>query len=362
MTSNTQPSASENASGKPPGNVTVTAPAQAPLADEQSLTEGDDTRPLALVRGEPLAEMPQDLYIPPDALEVILDTFEGPLDLLLYLIKRQNLDILNIPIAHITQQYMEYIRLMETMRLELAAEYLLMAAMLAEIKSRMLLPRVETDEDDEDDPRAELIRRLQEYEQFKEASEKLAELPRLERDLHELNAEAPVIERDMPLPDLTLKELLLAFKDVAQRNHAMQHHNISREVLTVRERMTQILSVIRIGEFCEFSTCFQPEEGRQGIVVTFLAILELCKESSIDIVQSAPYAPIYLKPRSGALADEPDIDETDVEFAASGEAQSADDDSFDSAQVSPQAATSGRQSDNHSEFSSDNTPGDGEEE
>lgn len=297
MTSTPQTSASDETPGK--------------LAQSGARAGGevvvDETgRPLALVRGEPFVELPQDLYIPPDALEVILETFEGPLDLLLYLIKRQNLDILNIPIAHITQQYMEYIGLMETMRLELAAEYLLMAAMLAEIKSRMLLPRVETDEEDEDDPRAELIRRLQEYEQFKEASEKLAELPRLDRDLYVLNAEAPPIERDMPLPDLTLKELLLAFKDVAQRNHSMQHHNISREVLTVRERMTQILSVIRIGEFCEFTTCFQPEDGRLGIVVTFLAILELCKESSIDIVQSAPYAPIYLKPRSSVMANEED--------------------------------------------------------
>ncbi len=269
---------------------------------------------VALVRGEPVLELPQDLYIPPDALEVILDTFEGPLDLLLYLIKRQNLDILNIPIAHITEQYMEYIRLMETLRLELAAEYLLMAAMLAEIKSRMLLPRVETDADDEDDPRAELIRRLQEYERFKEASENLSELPRVERDLHVLSAKAPVIDRDTPLPDITLRELLLAFKDVAMRNHAMQHHNISRETLSVRERMTQILSVLRIGEFCEFSTCFTPEEGRQGIVVTFLAILELCKESSIDIVQSAPYAPIYLKPRTSVLEEQVDHSHRDVEI------------------------------------------------
>jgi len=186
---------------------------------------------VAHVHGEPVLELPQDLYIPPDALEVILETFEGPLDLLLYLIKRQNLDILNIPIAQITQQYMEYIRLMETMRLELAAEYLVMAAMLAEIKSRMLLPRVESDVDDEDDPRAELIRRLQEYERFKEASEKLGEIPRMERDNFPVQVEAPVIERDMPLPDVSLRELLMAFKDVAMRNHAMQSHNISREAL-----------------------------------------------------------------------------------------------------------------------------------
>lgn len=303
-------------------SVQAESAATNPAADaEAALADTPNSAVLARVRGEPVVELPQDLYIPPDALEVILDTFEGPLDLLLYLIKRQNLDILNIPVAKITGQYMEYIRLMETLQLELAAEYLVMAAMLAEIKSRMLLPRVETDEQDENDPRAELIRRLQEYERYKQASEDLSELPRLERDNHVLQARAPTIERDMPLPDVTLRELLLAFKDVAMRNHAMQSHNISRETLSVRERMTQILSVLRIGEFCEFSTCFTPEEGRQGIVVTFLAILELCKESSIDIVQSAPYAPIYLKPRASVLENDGESgvpeSEGDTEFPAS---------------------------------------------
>ncbi|MBX2823304.1 MAG: segregation/condensation protein A [Gammaproteobacteria bacterium] len=260
------------------------------------------TDPIAVVQGEPVTQLPQDLYIPPDALEVILETFEGPLDLLLYLIKRQNLDILNIPIADITAQYMEYIALMETLRFELAAEYLLMAAMLAEIKSRMLLPRVVTGEDDEEDPRAELIRRLQEYEQFKEAALKLESLPRVERELHPTSpVEPPEIDRDVPLPDVTLKELLLALKDITLRSHANEHHHINREALSVRERMTHILGVLQIGEFCEFSTCFMPEEGRLGVVVTFLAILELCKESSIDIVQSAPFAPIYLKARTGSL-------------------------------------------------------------
>lgn len=269
---------------------------------------------LAIVEGNQLTELPRDLYIPPDALEVILETFEGPLDLLLYLIKRQNLDILNIPIAEITSQYMEYIGLMENMRLELAAEYLLMAAMLAEIKSRMLLPRVELDGEDENDPRAELIRRLQEYEQFKEGAENLEQLPRLERDIHEVSIKGPEIDRDMPLPDLTLKELLLAFKDVAMRSHANEHHNISREALSVRERMTNILAVLQLGEFLEFSTCFMPEEGRLGVVVTFLAILELCKESSIDIVQSAPFAPIYIKARSGSLeTDEAFVADPDIE-------------------------------------------------
>jgi len=310
--SNQSPQPSQDAAD-PHGSSTA-ANGSAVHAAQGAGEAGAEDNVVALVRGEPVLELPQDLYIPPDALEVILDTFEGPLDLLLYLIKRQNLDILNIPIAHITEQYMEYIRLMETLRLELAAEYLLMAAMLAEIKSRMLLPRVETDAEDEDDPRAELIRRLQEYERFKEASENLSELPRVERDLHVLSAKAPVIDRDTPLPDITLRELLLAFKDVAMRNHAMQHHNISRETLSVRERMTQILSVLRIGEFCEFSTCFTPEEGRQGIVVTFLAILELCKESSIDIVQSAPYAPIYLKPRTSVLEEQVDHSHSELEI------------------------------------------------
>lgn len=255
--------------------------------------------PLAVVGGEPIVELPQDLYIPPDALEIFLDTFEGPLDLLLYLIKKQNLDILDIPIADITKQYMQYIALMETMRFELAAEYLLMAAMLAEIKSRMLLPRVEEDADDEDDPRAELIRRLQEYERIKEGAESLDILPRMLRENFPLTVIPPVIERDVPLPDITLQELLLAFRDVAERAKMAEHHNINKELLSVRARMSAVLSALRIGEFCEFSTLFNPEEGRMGVVVTFLAMLELCKEGLINIVQSEPFAPIYLKPREG---------------------------------------------------------------
>lgn len=283
------------------------SPTVATLTENQTTglpaPDNDATAPaVALVQGQPYTQLPQDLYIPPDALEVILETFEGPLDLLLYLIKRQNLDILNIPIADITRQYMEYIGLMESMRFELAAEYLLMAAMLAEIKSRMLLPRVVTEGDDEEDPRAELIRRLQEYEQFKEAAMNLEGLPRVEREIYPSESiQPPELDREIPLPDITLQELLLAFKDVAMRTHATQHHQIDREVLSVRERMTHILSVLQIGDFCEFSTCFVPEEGRLGVVVTFLAILELCKEASIDIVQSAPFAPIYLKAKSGAI-------------------------------------------------------------
>lgn len=257
--------------------------------------------PIAKVQGEPFTQLPLDLYIPPDALEVFLEAFEGPLDLLLYLIKRQNLDILNIPIADITAQYMKYIGLMETMRFELASEYLLMAAMLAEIKSRMLLPRVEEDADDEDDPRAELIRRLQEYERIKKGAVALDEMPRLERELHVLKVVTPTIERDVPLPDISMKELMKALCDVADRAHLTGHHNISMETLSVRARMSDVLSALKVGEFCEFSTLFNPEEGRLGVVVTFLAILELCKESSIDIMQSEPFAPIYLKPRTDAV-------------------------------------------------------------
>ena len=260
--------------------------------------EGDT---IALVKGEPFTQLPLDLYIPPDALEVFLDAFEGPLDLLLYLIKRQNLDILNIPIAEITAQYMKYIGLMETMRLELAAEYLVMAAMLAEIKSRMLLPRMDELSDDEDDPRAELIRRLQEYERIKEGAETLEDMPRIERENFQLKVEAPTIERELPLPDITLKELMLALRDVAERAHLAGHHEIARETLSVRARMSAVLTTLQIGDFCEFTTLFNPEEGRLGVVVTFLAILELCKESLIDIVQAEPYAPIYLKTRSEAV-------------------------------------------------------------
>ena len=265
---------------------------------EKELAARIAEQPIALVGGQPFTQLPLDLYIPPDALEVILEAFEGPLDLLLYLIKRQNLDILNIPISDITAQYMKYIGMMDTMKFELAAEYLVMAAMLAEIKSRMLLPRVEDGEEDENDPRAELIRRLQEYERIKTGAVSLDELPRMEREHQQLKVVPPVIEKDIPQPDVSMEELMKALRDVADRAERMGNHSISRETLSVRARMSDVLAAMRIGEFCEFSTLFNPEEGRLGIVVTFLAILELCKEAAIDIVQSEPFAPIYLKPRS----------------------------------------------------------------
>jgi len=253
--------------------------------------------PLALVRGQPVLQMPQDLYIPPDALEVILESFEGPLDLLLYLIRRQNLDILDIPVAEITRQYLDYIDMMrEVMRLELAAEYLLMAAILAEIKSRLLLPRPPAEEGLEDDPRAELVRRLQEYERFKRAAADIEALPRLERDttvVHAFIGENNVVR--VP-PPLDLKEMLLALKDVLTRADLFTHHAIQREPLSVRQRMTDLLGTLSAaGGFHRFETLFDVSEGRLGVVVTFLAMLELAKEMLVEIVQEEALGPIYLK-------------------------------------------------------------------
>jgi segregation and condensation protein A len=253
--------------------------------------------PFALVEGEPLTVIPQDLYIPPDALLVFLEAFEGPLDLLLYLIKRQNLDILNIPIAAITRQYMEYIQLMDNLELELAAEYLVMASMLAEIKSRMLLPRP-VEIDDEDDPRAELVRRLQEYEQYKQAAEDMEALDRLEREIHLTSIDIPKMEIEVPLPDVMLSELMNAFRDVVNRAEQFARHHVEREPLSVRERMVWVLERINSDDFTSFTDFFDPSEGRMGVVVSFIAILELLKESLIEIVQSKPYAPIYVKASS----------------------------------------------------------------
>ena len=251
--------------------------------------------PLAIVRGQPVLQMPQDLYIPPDALEVILEAFEGPLDLLLYLIRRQNLDILDIPVAEITRQYVDYIGLMQEMRLELAAEYLVMAAILAEIKSRLLLPRPPSEEGIEEDPRAELVRRLQEYERFKKAAEDIEAMPRMERD----TALASAFVEDKAVirlpPPVDLRELLLALKDVLKRAELTGRHAIQREALSVRNRMSDVLKAIGDGEFHLFEKLFNVDEGRLGIVVTFLAILELAKEHLIEIMQAEPLTPIYLK-------------------------------------------------------------------
>ena len=253
--------------------------------------------PFALVQGEPLSVIPQDLYIPPDALLIFIDAFEGPLDLLLYLIKRQNIDVLNIPIAAITRQYMEYIHLMDELELELAAEYLVMASMLAEIKSRMLLPRP-AESADEEDPRAELIRRLQEYEQFKKAAEDLDAIDRLERDIYLTDIEITQIEIKIPLPEVQLKDLLAAFRDVVNRAEQFASHHLEREPLSVRDRMVIVLNSISADRFTSFGDFFDISEGRMGVVVSFLAILELLKESLIELVQSEPYAPIYIKAKA----------------------------------------------------------------
>jgi segregation and condensation protein A len=250
---------------------------------------------VARVRGEPLVELPQDLYIPPEALEVFLETFEGPLDLLLYLIRKQNLDILDIPIAEVTRQYMAYIELMQNLKIELAAEYLVMAAMLAEIKSRMLLPRPTEEEGDEQDPRAELVRRLQEYERYREAAERLDRLPRLGREIHLAVITADNLPRPRVEPKVSLAELLDAFREVLRRAELYKHHHILREPLSVRERMTRILERVSREGFANFETLFDLEEGRMGLVVTFLAILELIKESLIVVIQQEPFAPIHIK-------------------------------------------------------------------
>jgi segregation and condensation protein A len=273
--------------------------------DEQGPEQGE--MPFAVVDGEPVTQLPQDLYIPPYALQVFLEAFEGPLDLLLYLIRRQNIDVLDIPIAEITKQYVEYIEMMTELQLELAGEYLLMAAMLAEIKSRMLLPRPEKEEEEEDDPRAELVKRLQEYERFKKAAEDLGALPRLERDVLLANVETP--ERKVAtikMPDVTLKELLLSFHDVLKRAEMFSNLHLQREPLSVRQRMSEILSRIEANNFSSFSDLFDAEEGRMGVAVTFIAILELLREATIEVVQAEAFAPLHIRVASSVrlVADE----------------------------------------------------------
>ena len=262
--------------------------------------------PLAVVLGQPVLQIPQDLYIPPDALEVILEAFEGPLDLLLYLIRRQNLDILDIPVAEITRQYVQYIEVMREMRFELAAEYLVMAAILAEIKSRMLLPRPPADEGHEDDPRADLVRRLQEYERFKQAAEDLDGLPRMERDTAPVAAHMPERVATKAPPEVDLREMLLALHDVLKRAELFSGHAIKRDALSVRQRMTEVLDRLGDRQFHRFESLFDPREGKLGVVVTFLSILELAKEHLLEIVQEAPLAPIYLKSRAARDGDDTD--------------------------------------------------------
>ena len=253
--------------------------------------------PFAIVQGEAISAPPEDLYIPPDALEVFLETFEGPLDLLLYLIRRQNLDILDIPIAEITAQYMDYVEMMRNINLDLAAEYLVMAAMLAEIKSRILLPRHEEVED-EDDPRAELVKRLQEYERFKQAATDIDELPRAGRENFPTSVDVIREDKEKPEPEVDLREILLAFQNILKHVDMQKHHEIEREEISIRERMTHVLSKLDADSFIEFQSLFTLKEGRLGVVVTLMAVLELLKLKVIDMVQAEAFAPIYLKPVS----------------------------------------------------------------
>ena len=285
----------------------------APKPVPEDLRPSQAEMPFAIVDGEPVTELPQDLYIPPYALQVFLEAFEGPLDLLLYLIRRQNLDILDIPIAEITRQYIEYIELMKELQLELAGEYLVMAAMLAEIKSRMLLPRPVVEDDEEEDPRAELVRRLQEYERFKKAAQNLDELPRVERDVHVVQVVAPERQVVTKLPDVTLKELTVALQQVMARAEMYSNLHVQREPLSVRQRMSEILTRIRGAQFTQFERLFDVEEGRMGVAVTFIAVLELLREALIEVVQSEDFAPLHVRAAANVrvVNDEGDAEVSD---------------------------------------------------
>ena len=275
---------------------TAKSAAGAPVAPEAATAAENRGRVVAIVRGQALTKLPEDLYIPPDALAVILETFEGPMDLLLYLIRRQNLDILEISVSAVTDQYMRYIELMTALELDLAGEYLLMAATLAEIKSRLVLPRPASADAEEEDPRAELVRRLREYERFKAAAQKLDDLPRVERDVHLARAARPQLVAERAEPDVTLSELLAAFAEAMQRAQLHRHHEIAREPLSVRERMTEVLA--RLGDassFVAFTGLLNPAEGRHGLVVTFLALMQLLQDGLIELVQARAFAPIHIR-------------------------------------------------------------------
>lgn len=277
-------------------------PAALHLADLRQQFPQQEELPFAIVLGKPVTEVPKDLYIPPEALEVFLEAFEGPLDLLLYLIRRQNLDILDINVSQITDQYMHYIGMMNSMQFELAAEYMLMAAMLAEIKSRMLLPRAKNVEEEEEDPRASLIRRLQEYERFKQAAEDLDALPRMERDTFQASAQPPDFKANVVHPDVDMKEIMLVLADVMRRAEMFVSHQVQKEKLSTRERMTEILARLSTERFTPFVALFKLEEGRMGVVVTFLAMMELIKESLIEMVQTEVFGPIHVKAKSAIEA------------------------------------------------------------
>lgn len=307
LSSDAEPDQAESAnSGEAAEKVSGTTDSETIILDtSQSISASSEKpeqneMPFALVNGEAYTDLPKDLYIPPDALEVILEAFEGPLDLLLYLIRRQNLDILEVNVADITHQYVAYVEMMNNLQFELAAEYLVMAAMLAEIKSRMLLPRNQEEEEDEgDDPRAALIRRLQEYERFKAAAEDIEEMPRMYRDVHQASADAPDRNLTRPDPEVDFKEILLALSEVLRRADMFESHQVEMERMSTRERMTQVLE--RLSEektFVPFVSLFSVSEGRLGVIVTFMAIMELIKESLVDIVQNESFGAIHVKAKS----------------------------------------------------------------
>jgi segregation and condensation protein A len=285
---------------KPDLRVVVSNPGE-PAVEHVAASPEQVEMPFAIVNGEAITQLPKDLYIPPQALEVFLEAFEGPLDLLLYMIRRQNLDILDIPIADITRQYMDYIGLMQDLQLELAGEYLVMAATLAEIKSRMLLPRAtDPNAGEEIDPRADLVRRLQEYERFKSAAENIDRIPRMDRDTWVGSASLSERKSSRPMPQVAMQEMILAFRDVVLRAEMFAHHHVQRERLSVRVRMSDILASLERNSFVEFVQLFRPEEGRMGVTVTFVAILELVREGLIDIVQTEAYAPLHVRKAQGA--------------------------------------------------------------
>ena len=264
------------------------------MSTEQFVEESEASE--IFVAGELFSDLPEDLYIPPKALRVILDAFQGPLDLLLYLIRKQNIDILNIPIAKITHQYMQYVQIMKDLNLELAGEYLVMAAILGELKSRCLLPRVPKDDESDDmDPRVELVRRLQAYEQLKKAAHDLNQLPRWERDIFPVDVEVGPVDVAKPLPNVTLDEMLAALKKVFNRASLFEKHAIAKEQLSTRERMTQVLARVSEKSFVCFFDLFDLNEGRSGIVTTFLAILELVKEKLVDVVQTQVFGTLYVQ-------------------------------------------------------------------
>lgn len=277
--------------GKKPADQAAQSGANADNADGGVYAESMR----AVVMGEVMNDWPQDLFIPPDALEVVLDSFEGPLDLLLYLIRKQNLDVLNIPVADITRQYMAYVELMRAANLDLAAEYLVMAALLGEIKSRMLLPKPKAELDDEEDPMAALVRRLQEYERFSEAANRLDDRPRLERDIFESHAVFEDANPPEVKAQVSLEQLVKAYQSVMDRADANQHMTVSRDILSMRERMTIILTRLQDKDYLSFEELFTQAEGRLGVVVTFIALLELFRDDMLVVVQTAPLAPIHIK-------------------------------------------------------------------